>query len=70
MVVGKHAVRYLLHIYVPTRAQFERSGEEIARLDAINHSVMEEQQELMRKLSQAEHSLQTKTDDCQDLQIK
>ena len=59
-----------LHIYVPTRAQFERRGEEIARLDATNHSVTEEQQELMRKLSQAEHSLQTKTDDCQDLQIK
>ena len=55
---------------MPTRAQFERRGEEIARLDATNHSVTEEQQELMRKLSQAEHSLQTKTDDCQDLQIK
>ena len=69
MVVGKHAVCHLFTC-VPTRAQFERRGEEVARLDATNHSVKEEQQELMRKLSQAEHSLQTKTDDCQNLQIK
>ena len=41
------------------RAQFERRGEEIAELDATNHSVQVEQQELMRKLSQAEHTLQT-----------
>lgn len=52
------------------RAQFERRGEEIAKLDATNHSVQEEQQELMRKLSQAEHTLQTKTDECQSLLIK
>ena len=52
------------------RAQFERRGEEIAKLDATNDSVQEEQQELMRKLSQAEHTLQTKTDECQSLLIK
>ena len=52
---------------MPTRAQFERRGEEIAKLDATNQ---EEQQELLRKLSQAEHTLQTKTDECQSLLIK
>ena len=58
-----------MHV-ISTRAQYDSRGEEISTLEATNQSMTEEQQELLRKLSETEHSLQAKKDECQRSQIK
>ena len=58
-----------MHV-ISTRAQYDSRGEEISRLDATNQSVIEERQELTRKLSETEKSLQAKKDECRTSQIK
>jgi len=42
---------------ISTRAQYDSRGEEISRLEATNQSMTEEQQELLRKLSETEHDI-------------
>ena len=50
--------------------QHECRGEEVSRLQASNQSLMKDQKELAKQLSDKKYQLQAKVEDCRVLQTK
>ena len=58
---------YLLVVY---SGQHECRGEEVSRLQASNQSLVKDQKELAKQLSDKKCQLQAKEEDCRVLQTK